>query len=401
MTAKILSLQDDVHHLQMCPHVAGMMQSPPLRTEGPIEWRRAAPHRAPGDVGPTADARRALARFVAVPADRLPSRPAVQAALAAAWGADGLAALAAAFADPAALARGRRRLAAAIPRGPRTRWPDVTELVQRGNTLDADVHDAFFNIFRGEDHDALRHVLTIVDAALALRADLADTETTLDDAALARIGRGIEQAFVLATGVRPAPLALPPRREGLTDDPDRAARRWLRGHHIFLVITQALVVALDDLATTMRGAGDDAAARIQALATFAALIDLSSDTMSLTGDFAPPIYDGVIRVAMAPPFMPEGFSGVFSSDHRHLVRRLREERPMFEALRDGLPGAHADAVASMIRLYDNHKQVCSRFIGVDQGSLLMSAASGETAVDQLDKFKRSRLRSLGVAPPKT
>ena len=74
---------------------------------------------------------------------------------------------------------------------------------------------------------------------------------------------------------------------------------------------------------------------------------------------------------------------------------------MFEALRHGLPGAHADAVASMIRLYDNHKQVCSRFIGVDQGSLLMNAASDETAVDQLEKFKRSRLRSLGVAPPKT
>lgn len=378
-----------------------MMQSPPLRTESPIEWRRAAPHRAPGDVGPTADARRVLARFVAVPADRLPSRSVVRAAPEAALGADGLAALAAGFADPAALSRGRRRLAAAIPRGPRTRWPDVTELVQRGNTLDADVHDAFFNIFRGEDHDALRHVLTIVDAALALRADLEETETTLGDAALARIGRGIEDSFALATGVRPATLALPPGREGLTDDPDHAARRWLRGHHVFLVITQGLVVALDDLAATMRREGGDPGTQARALAAFAALIDLSSDTMSLTGDFAAHIYDGVIRVAMAPPFMPEGFSGVFSSDHRHLVRRLREERPMFEALRHGLPGAHADAVASMIRLYDNHKQVCSRFIGVDQGSLLMNAASDETAVDQLEKFKRSRLRSLGVAPPKT
>ncbi len=52
----------------------------------------------------------------------------------------------------------------------------------------------------------------------------------------------------------------------------------------------------------------------------------------------------------------------------------------------------------MIRLYDNHKQVCGRFIGVYQGSLLMSSSSGQTAVDQLEKFKQSRFRSLDHAP---
>lgn len=305
------------------------------------------------------------------------------------------------FSKPAALASNRRRLAAAIPRvAGRRRWPDVTELVQRGNTLDSDIHDAFFNIFRGDDHAELRHVLAILDAAVALQAELSDSETLLDAAALVRIGRGLEDSFTLATGIRAGPLALPVHRVGLIDDPDRAARRWVRGHHIFLIITQGLIVALDTLAAVTRDPDGehDHAVGLEALSAFASLIDISSDAMSLTGDFAPDIYDRVIRVAMAPPFMPEGFSGVFSSDHRHLVRRMREERPMFELLRHGWPGAHADVVASMVRLYDNHKHVCSRFIGVDQASLLMNPDGGETAIDQLEKFKRSRLRNLGVMP---
>ena len=121
MTAKALTVEHDVHGIPVCPFSAAMLPVPPLREEQAPEYRRAAPHRVPGDVGPTSDARRTLARFVTVSTDRLPSQAAVQDAVAAALGADGLAMIAASFADPAALARSRRRLSTAIPRGPRTR----------------------------------------------------------------------------------------------------------------------------------------------------------------------------------------------------------------------------------------------------------------------------------------
>lgn len=378
----------------------------PLRAEIIADYGVDAPHRAPADHGPTAQARESLSRMMTLPVERLPSRAAMQAAL----GPEALTAFADSFACPIALAESRRRLAAAMPAMPADPWPDVTELVQRGNTLDSDVHDAFFHICRLEDRPELRHLATILDAAAILQAELHDAATMLDDATLAGVARGLEECFALATGIRPARLALPPRRIGMIDDAVHAARRWLRGHHIFLVITQGLVIALEDLAAaaatragaqTMSLTTTTTADLIDAMGSFAALIDTSADALCLTGDFCPDIYDRVIRVAMAPPFMPEGFSGVFSSDHRHLVRRLREERPLFEALRNGVPGAHAEVVASMIRLYDNHKQVCGRFIGVDRASLLMAPGTSQTAVDQLEKFKQSRLRSLGVVPART
>lgn len=374
------------------------VQSFPLRAEIIAECRADAPYRAPVDRGPTAQARESLSRVITVPVERLPPRSAMQAGL----GILALTRVAESFGCPIALADSRRRLAAMMTGMPADSWPGVAELVQRGNTLDSDVHDAFFHISRLEDQPELRHLATILDAAAALQAELQDGATMLDDATLARVAQGIEECFALSTGIRPVPLALPPRRRGLIDDAIDAARRWLRGHHIFLVITQGLVVALEDLVATHAQSASSAPppALIAAMGSFAALIDMSADAICLTGDFAPDIYDRVIRVAMAPPYMPEGFSGVFSSDHRHLVRRLREERPMFEALRDGVPGAHADVVASMIRLYDNHKQVCGHFIGVDRGSLLMAPRVGQTAVDQLEKFKQSRLRNLGVTPPR-
>ena len=375
-----------------CPHAADAVP-PPRRPVTVVAELPGFQHRATIDHGAMAQTRKSATWLMAVPVTHLPDPAAVRATI----GVERLTAIADAFGRQRGLTAACRDLMTLLPTPVHQHRPDVGAMVQRGNIMDGDIHDAFFAVHRCADGAAVRHVVAILRSAAILRAALRDGHSLLDDAALARIGQGIMLCFALATGIVPAPLALPPRRAGPTTDVAAATRRWLYGHHIFLVVTHGLVLALDRvIAAADAGTPDDQA---DAIAVFAFLLDISADTLGFTGDFDAGVYDRVVRVAMAPPHMPEGFSGVFSSDHRYLVRRLREARPMFEAIGVSLPVAHAGVVASMTRLYDNHKSVCARFVGVDRTSLLMSPATDETAIGQLEKFKWSRLRNLGARPP--
>ena len=121
-------------------------------------------------------------------------------------------------------------------------------------------------------------------------------------------------------------------------------------------------------------------------------MEASSAALRLTGDFAADIYDQVIRPTMAPPFMPDSFSGLFSSDHRVLVSRLRHLRPVLDSGDGKLAQARSEMAASFAAVYDSHIAVCSRFVGADRKSLLMNDKASCDAIEQLTKFKNSRLR---------
>lgn len=197
---------------------------------------------------------------------------------------------------------------------------------------------------------------------------------------------GLRLAFVIGTGFDPGVPRLPaPRCRTIT--PAAAARRWLRGHQIFLVLTQAMLIVLADL-------DENAAetARIDAIDKLCALMQASSAAMWLTGDFPPEIYEHLIRPVMAPPFMPDSFSGLFSSDHKLLVSRLRGLRGVFEQGESRLTAARSALASSFAAVYDSHIAVCTRFVGADRKSLLMSEDANCDAIEQLEKFKRSRVR---------
>lgn len=330
-------------------------------------------HLAHVDRSVVAQQRNRLPFLEASPADLIPTATQARQSL----GDDGLARLARVFVQGTA---GVSPMA--------TRKPDMTlgEMVQRGTCLDSELHDAFFGVLRRSRPDALVRAVTMSMAKLRAEARAGSLKDNCQDAAA--LADGLQLAFIMAAGFDPGVPRLPAmRRCELT--PAAAARRWLRGHQIFLVLTQAMLVVLADLNDATPESG-----RLRAIETLAALMDASSAAMRLTGDFAPEIYDQVIRPTMAPPFMPDSFSGLFSSDHRMLVARLRELRGLLGGAEGRLADAHNALVGSFALVYDSHIAVCARFVGTDRKSLLMSDKANCDAIEQLEKFKSSRLRLL-------
>ena len=101
---------------------------------------------------------------------------------------------------------------------------------------------------------------------------------------------------------------------------------------------------------------------------------------------------------MEPPHVPVGFSGVLAADHRVLVDRLKQMRPVWAALRSGSSASHARLTEVLASVYEDHKQVCARFVGTDRPSLLtLNGAEQTSSTEQLEKFRQSRLRLLGKA----
>jgi hypothetical protein len=171
------------------------------------------------------------------------------------------------------------------------------------------------------------------------------------------------------------------------------ARRWIRGHRIFAVLTQCLIfeVGLFEEANRSQdwsGVGESAEALGQ-------LLRACAWSLELTGDYPAQMYESLVRETMSPPNQPDGFSGLLSSDHHLLVKRLREAKPAMELLRDRDPARHRLITDALAQVYDSHKFVCSRFVGAEKTSLLMAKSADRSGVDQLDKFKAIRLKSVG------
>lgn len=328
--------------------------------------------------------RQRLIHLHAVPATDVPSRAAVAAAI----GAERLRGYAELFSS-------RRRtdheaaIATQLGRPP----VSLAALVDMPNIRDNELHDSYFSIVRARPDDMDSHVQGILLVAHVLRQEMRAGSDQLKLGDFREIARGIELAFTLATGLRPAPIALLRAVPPANASEQVIARRWLRGHQLFLVITQAMIASVNQIETLASG-GQDAQSQSEAIEQLVVLLRAAAGAMRLTGDFSPDVYDTVIRPSMAPPAMPDGFSGIFSSDHRYLVTRLREVGPMIGGMKDRLADAHAALVKSFSDLYDDHLHVCGKFVSADKNSLLMADGSRCTALDQLAKFKKSRLRLI-------
>lgn len=320
--------------------------------------------------------RRRLAYLSASHSDAIPDAASARQAL----GDDGLVLLARAF------ARGTRLRNANNGQATATITPHIplSEMVQRGTHLDSELHDGYFGVVRTNRPDVF--VRAVVACVANLRAECRAGSLQFNDQDMTSLASGLRLAFILAADCDPGAPRLP-RVHHRKITPAAAARRWLRGHQIFLVLTQAMLVALAGLDET-----SPEPARLQAIERLTALMVASSAALQLTGDFAAEIYDDVIRPTMAPPFMPDGFSGLFSSDHRMLVSRLRDLRPLLDFGDGKLAQARRELVASFAAVYDSHIAVCSRFVGADRKSLLMNDKASCNAIEQLTKFKNSRLR---------
>lgn len=267
-------------------------------------------------------------------------------------------------------------------------------LQDKPNVLDNELHDSYFGVVRVAPGDFVAHVEAIVLAAQILLREMRTGSDKFGMGDFRALAQGIELAFELATGIRPEPIALLPAVPAANSSAFAISRRWMRGHQMFLVITQAMIACVNHLEALLTDphSGDQQSHRIDQLIV---LLQAAAAAMRLTGDFPPEVYDTIIRPSMAPPFMPDGFSGIFSSDHRFLVMRLRDISPHMAGLKERLGEAHGALVASFSALYDDHREVCANFVSSDKNSLLMADGARCTALDQLAKFKKSRLRLIG------
>ncbi|MFD8221343.1 hypothetical protein ACFV2U_48785 [Streptomyces sp. NPDC059697] len=241
-------------------------------------------------------------------------------------------------------------------------------------------------------------------AAILLHSTLNGAELLLDDAVrsgtdlAAEHWRALRHGFAAMLGHLvgfpvPSPEADPgpgPRHaDGLPRD---ALRRWVRGHRIFMVLIQGLVIAVDELTDAVDRAETDRAAESLDLAV--SLMRASEAALRFAGDFTPEEYEDLVRPTLMPPAAPPGLSGLHWRDHEYLVKRLAEARQLLAAVDPSLVTLRARFREAYAAAYDAHRFVCARFVGDDVGSLLMTPKSKQSAVGVLTQYKRVRLQHI-------
>lgn len=210
------------------------------------------------------------------------------------------------------------------------------------------------------------------------------------DAMLALVAGASVSAAVSA----PPSASSGPPPEGAID----ALLRWKIGHHTFFVLTQTLILVHTQLAGALEQADLSAAREALSLAT--RLWWGTAAAFRYTGDFPAEDYESIVRPSMSPPFLKDGFSGFFSSDHVYLIRALKRLQPSLKTLPTELGPAHRSYLQSLDAAYETHAFVCEAFVGA--GHSLRSNQLDRSAVGPT--FIRSNLKSRAMTaaghPPK-
>jgi hypothetical protein len=117
--------------------------------------------------------------------------------------------------------------------------------------------------------------------------------------------------------------------------------------------------------------------------------------MRLAGDMTPTEYD-LVRAHMAPPRVPEGFSGLFDADHRLLLQLTKRLGVLLQDVRPELSWAREEYWLSINDAYAGHRHVCERLIG--QSSSLATAASTERPGHETLEGFAKRALAMGGYP---
>ena len=261
---------------------------------------------------------------------------------------------------------------------------------------DADSHDEYCRIKRVVDPDTL-HVIT--------QATLCAYEALLKDALTNGSSLTAKQWGDLHAAFRSL-LHLLGQKEPVTKnwvnqeimngshsglDERGALRRWIQGHHVFLILIQGLIISLSCFESAFNeGVVEESSSALE-LAT--ALMDGSSAALHHAGDFSPSVYITNVRPTMMPPNVLPGMSGILARDHRHLVKILHSQRSLFCTLEPPLRQKYNEFVSAFGCAYEAHKLVCAHFGGAERPSLLNENAQ-QSGVELLDELKQSRLKGF-------
>lgn len=276
-----------------------------------------------------------------------------------------------------------------------------------GADLDHVEHDRYFRVARVKQRTAFTFVHGLLQTHSWVHENgLTMGVSILDPMEWQEMFAGLDALLRYAAGDRlkdsaPVLVRPAPRQTSAGYDPER---RWLVGHQFFFALLQGVIVGLNCYLTASAAAGADpegeaAADADGAVRVAAAFMRSSASAIKFTADFGPVDYEARIRPAMSPPSVREGFSGLQTRDHAHLVA-------LFARLR-ATPAAHGEGPANAafeqfvdatVTAYEAHKFICARFGGDVLPSLRMAAASRgrstQAGVTALRQLMRARLFAL-------
>lgn len=310
------------------------------------------------------------------------------------------AALALASIPPGAPAHDTHAVLDPIAREILARWRAMDELPQISNPLQAE-YDRYFRVRRVETTAPLAafyeatviayyrllaeslegHSLTPVELGY-LRGALEGVLLRLQTPDRSPASRSLRRPAVA--------FATPPR--GQVD----VLRRWVRGHHAFFVMIQALLLAHEWLSRAMRS-GEPA--RIQAMLNWATeLWWAAGAAFRFAGDFEQDLYATIVRPSMCPPHVSDGFSGLHSPDHTELMGQLKASRAALDDRCLTHPVEHRSYLSALSSVYDSHVYVCEEFVG--NGPSLKGTASryGSNATAVLGGPLKQRAMAHAGAP---
>lgn len=284
-------------------------------------------------------------------------------------------------------------------------WPDI--VATEDDDPEYIEHDRYFQVTRAKYKPALVFVRGLLQTHSWVHENgLAMGLSIVDPVEWQEMFAGLDALLRYAAGDRlkegvPVALRPAPRNAQAGYDPEL---RWLIGHQFFFALVQGVIVGINCYLSASAAGGADpdgeaAADADGAVRVAAAFMRSTAAAIKFTSDFGPVDYDTRIRPAMAPPSVREGFSGLQTRDHAHLIGLFARLRASAAAHGDGPAGeAFEQFIEATVTAYEAHKFICARFGGDVLPSLRMAAASRgrstQAGVTALRQLMRARLFAL-------
>ncbi|MBU2705618.1 hypothetical protein KCM76_06480 [Zooshikella marina] len=254
-------------------------------------------------------------------------------------------------------------------------------------------NDQAFNIVRSTDNLSLLILSSALEAFNFIFKEAMQGGTTLDQTQWGRLIYALHALLKLfkseQSHTHNPPLVSPPALENTQRD---ALQRWTKGHYVFMVFCQGLILAIKSFRNEVSANNTGSARYYLNIAT--SIMWGVESSFRFTGDYTYSEYEKSVRPTLTPPIAPEDMSGLHWRDHEQLVKQLINTKKIFNQLPSDLHDSRESFYEAMSASYDAHKFVCTQFVGDESPSLLMQSRNQVSAADTLTNFKKSRLNTV-------
>ncbi|MBP2329400.1 hypothetical protein JOF56_009785 [Kibdelosporangium banguiense] len=255
-------------------------------------------------------------------------------------------------------------------------------------------NDLAFGIVRHHGSALQLLVYASTTALTGILEVAADQGSALDEVTWATLVDGFDMTFgwIADPHRNPRPRQVRHPGRAAPPQPDDALRRWVRGHHVFMVLSQSCSLAVSAL--THCAMTDDFLGAEAAAGAATRLMHACRAALRYAGDANEAQYNSEIRPTLMPPVAPPKMSGLHWRDHEALVRVLKSSTYAWRWLGESHPHC-VDAFRSALdEAYSAHQGVCRHFVGDQSPSLLATARSTRAATSVLEQFRQIRLQSV-------